>query len=237
MKNQYFGDVNDYKKYGILRILQKAFPDDKIAICWMLTPDDGSSDGKKLGHFNNKKNERRCDPDLFDLLHKSTILNKQRSVSEAEEIFPADSVVFFKEIISDDMKKREQYFSNLKHSATGCKLMFFDPDIGIAPASIIKGRKDSSMYIYSDEIKDFYGSDKSVLIYQHFPRIERTAFIENTAKILLINTGASDVVAFRTSHVVYFLLVAENKSKAILNSCNLILDKWNGFIIVDHFSH
>ena len=39
MKNQYFGDINDYRKYGLLRILSTYGPI-KTAVCWMLTPDD-----------------------------------------------------------------------------------------------------------------------------------------------------------------------------------------------------
>ena len=44
MKNQYFGDVNDYRKYGLLRVFanQAAF---NIGVCWMLTPDDERRDG------------------------------------------------------------------------------------------------------------------------------------------------------------------------------------------------
>ena len=36
MKNQYFGDVNDYRKYGLLRLLGRAGKV-KIGVCWMLT--------------------------------------------------------------------------------------------------------------------------------------------------------------------------------------------------------
>jgi hypothetical protein len=44
MKNQYFGDINDYHKYGLLRQLGKG-GQLTTAVCWMLTPDDGRSDG------------------------------------------------------------------------------------------------------------------------------------------------------------------------------------------------
>ncbi len=44
MKNQYFGDVNDYRKYGLLRALQGDGAGG-LLVAWMLTPDDGSGDG------------------------------------------------------------------------------------------------------------------------------------------------------------------------------------------------
>jgi hypothetical protein len=39
VKNQYLGDINDYRKYGLLRALTNG-GEIKTAICWMLTPDD-----------------------------------------------------------------------------------------------------------------------------------------------------------------------------------------------------
>jgi hypothetical protein len=44
MKNQYFGDINDYRKYGLLRAWQAA-GNGTLLVAWMLTPDDGSRDG------------------------------------------------------------------------------------------------------------------------------------------------------------------------------------------------
>jgi hypothetical protein len=40
MKNQYFGDINDYRKYGLLRILSDE-GSMRTGVCWMLTRDDG----------------------------------------------------------------------------------------------------------------------------------------------------------------------------------------------------
>jgi hypothetical protein len=44
VKDQYFGDVNDYLKYGILRELAKSAG--TLHVVWRLTPSDGSTDGK-----------------------------------------------------------------------------------------------------------------------------------------------------------------------------------------------
>lgn len=40
MKHQYIGDINDYRKYALLRTLS-ADGVNRIGVCWMLTPDDG----------------------------------------------------------------------------------------------------------------------------------------------------------------------------------------------------
>ena len=47
MKNQYFGDVNDYRKYGLLRLLAHAGL--KIGVCWMLTEDGRKGARKRNG--------------------------------------------------------------------------------------------------------------------------------------------------------------------------------------------
>jgi hypothetical protein len=39
VRNQFFGDINDYHKYGLLRALS-GDGDLKVGVCWMLTPDD-----------------------------------------------------------------------------------------------------------------------------------------------------------------------------------------------------
>ena len=44
MKNQYFGDINDYRKYGLIRALQ-AEAQLRALVAWMLTPNDGRRDG------------------------------------------------------------------------------------------------------------------------------------------------------------------------------------------------
>ena len=49
MKNQYVGDVNDYRKYGLLRCLVSS-GELRTLVAWMLTPDDDSSDGKLRGY-------------------------------------------------------------------------------------------------------------------------------------------------------------------------------------------
>lgn len=55
MKNQYFGDIYDYIKYGLLRRLSH-YGNISTAVCWMLT----ENDDKKDGHRVNYLREPRC---------------------------------------------------------------------------------------------------------------------------------------------------------------------------------
>ena len=61
MKNQYFGDVNDYRKYGLLRILS-ASGQAGVGVCWMLTPSDGRTDGQLLTYLDQPARYRNFAP-------------------------------------------------------------------------------------------------------------------------------------------------------------------------------
>jgi hypothetical protein len=60
MKNQYFGDVNDYRKYGLIRLLTGR-GEISTAVCWMLTPDDDRTDGKFTDYLGSPEKWRRSD--------------------------------------------------------------------------------------------------------------------------------------------------------------------------------
>lgn len=51
MKNQYVGDVNDYRKYGLIRAIHSA-SGFRILVAWMLTRDDGRTDGQTTGYLD-----------------------------------------------------------------------------------------------------------------------------------------------------------------------------------------
>ena len=64
MKNQYFGDINDYRKYGLLRLLQST-GNGRLLVAWMLTPDDGSRDGGRRSYLRDPGAWNRYEAELF----------------------------------------------------------------------------------------------------------------------------------------------------------------------------
>ena len=75
MKNQYFGDVGDYGKYGLLKFLGER--DVKIAVNWYLTKDDEnkSGDGGFIDYLKEKNEQKylKYDPDLFATLKEMVL--------------------------------------------------------------------------------------------------------------------------------------------------------------------
>jgi hypothetical protein len=63
MKDQYFGDINDYRKYGLLRAIIRT-TGFRIMVAWMLTPDDQSTDGKFVSYLEHPDKWAHHDPVL-----------------------------------------------------------------------------------------------------------------------------------------------------------------------------
>ena len=177
MKNQYFGDINDYKKYGILRTLSSGGKI-KISVCWMLTEDNDNNEGKFIDYLTKPDKFRKYDPELFDSLSYTVKEIKQRKVTLASELNLIENALYYDKFLTDSISERENYFSDFKEHSRDCDLLFFDPDNGIEVGSKSYGKKGSNKYIYWKELKQFNKSGYSLLIYQHFPRESRKDFIK-----------------------------------------------------------
>jgi hypothetical protein len=89
MKVQYFGDVNDYRKFALLRLLSQV-GQFKIGVCWILTEDDASGQGDRRSYLKQPEKWRAYDPATFDALAKAPAaptINDLRRV-EAEALVP-----------------------------------------------------------------------------------------------------------------------------------------------------
>ena len=207
MKDSYFGDINDYYKYGLIRIIT-VHAELTSSICWMLTKDEGSRDGRKLKYLMNPSKWSGFDPELFSELRNIVVDEQNRGFRYARERNLIPSASYFEEYLSDDLQARTKYMESFMHLSSSAKLLFFDPDNGMEVASVRLGRKGSSKYLYWEELDAFSPRDASILIYQHFPRVERQRFIDQQANRFLSETEYSHVMSFRTANVVFFLLIA-----------------------------
>jgi hypothetical protein len=206
MKNQYVGDINDYRKYTLLRAL--AGPGDiQIGVCWMLTPSDGRPDGGKIQYLDDPSRYRSYDPDLFDLLRSviATLDKRHLAFIEASGIVPGAR--YFDEIIPDDAEGRSAFFRAAMAKLAQSDLIFFDPDNGLDVPSKAKGKRNSSKFIYRDEVTTVFNKGKSVLIYQHFTREERSRFVERIGRSLKDLMPDASIWAFRTAHVVFLFVI------------------------------
>ena len=209
MKNQYVGDINDYKKYSLIEIISQVL-NEKILFAWMLTDYDGRNDGKKLDYLQNKKNESQLNPDLFEKL--KSIDKKIHGIKDVQELL-GDKYNYYSETLCDGRDERAKYFEALLVEAKKAGLVFFDPDNGIEVKSVECGNKNSSKYLYWDEIQQFADWGKDILIYQHFPRKERISYISDL-KTELQEKTKMEVLPIVTENVL-FLLATKQRGKLI----------------------
>lgn len=226
MNNRYVGDINDYRKYGLLRLLTRSHSM-KHAVCWMRTPDERHSErSSRISYLHYPLIWSPYDPELFDCLRDIVVKRKIRNVSAIEKSGILGEGIFFSECIPDDIRGRARYFKSFMDRAQLADLLFFDPDNGIEVPSMPCGWKGSSKYLYWRELITAYTSGHSVLIYQHFPRITRQGFIASIADRLVRETGSPVVYSFRTTHVLFLLICFADHSDAIQQVIPEIEKKW-----------
>jgi hypothetical protein len=229
MKNQYFGDINDYRKYGLLRALQSNGAG-SLLVAWMLTPDDGGRDGGLRSYLKAPDSWAKYDPGLFaglaDLLRGAP----QSSVSliERSELLPRAS--YHSAPVPDVCRERDAWRNDLLRIASGVDLVFLDPDNGIEVPSRPVGRKGSSKYVTWNEVQALWDTGCSLLIYQHFRREARDAFARRLVSELGEHIGACFTEAFRTPHVLFLLAAQDRHAQRYGDIVPLLSNRWNGQI-------
>ncbi|MCK4911505.1 MAG: hypothetical protein KAR83_07670 [Thermodesulfovibrionales bacterium] len=220
MKNQYYGDISDFIKYAMLRHLSVG-GNYRLGINWYLTEDDNSTDGKKIKYLEQPNKWQEYDSTLFVNLYESVIKQKKRKVSRAEVDIDIGNAVFYDSVTPDAKDERKKWFENSLKTLNNCELIFLDPDNGLSVKSVAYGRKKSSKFVYDHELKSLWdsGKSKSIVLYQHFPMIERKIFMDDSSKRISDLLGCSRVICLKTAHVVFFVIPCKAHAPTISNLC------------------
>lgn len=223
MKHQHFGDEIDYRKYSLIRALTAA-GDVSVGVCWMFTDTDGRNDGRFTSYLDQPKH-RRCDPPLYDAVAEA-MASGSRYLDHVSRLILLPGARFHSALVPDKRVPRGEFFRSVMATLTGVALLFFDPDNGLEVPSKPLGRRDSSKFLLWSELEAAYSSGHSVLVYQHFPREPRPAFIARMKQELHIRTGANEVVAFSTSRVLYLLSAQDRHVSALRVGAEAVARAW-----------
>jgi hypothetical protein len=226
MKNQYFGDVNDYRKYGLLRELASDGAL-RIGFCWMLTPNDTGPDGEKTEYLDDARQDTwRCyDPELYDFLrikvHGHEDEPSSRDVTNLT-VAHIPGGEFYSRILPDSNVDRGEYFKGMWSQFTDSKvdLIFFDPDDGLANNNVSqsplkKGHRGSAKKLFRDEVQNSLSNGFSVILYQHFDRTSREGLVSRIGVELAGMTAEKQCYSFWTPHVAFFLIPHSRHSKQV----------------------
>ncbi len=208
MKNQYFGDVSDYMKYGLLRLLTDGGL--TLGVNWMLTPNDDGPDGKKREYLSAPSKWRGCDEALYDGLTALLDGGRTPDVSLLENSDLLSDTTFFSDLVPDGKEDRVAWASQSLDTLNGCDLVFLDPDNGLEIKSKKIGTKNSRKFALWDEVRAYWEQGSSLLIYQHWIHMERSAFFNQQATHLKELLGVDQVIGVSTAHVL-FLLVPQSQ--------------------------
>lgn len=229
MKNQYFGDINDYRKYGLLRSILHA-TGLRLLMAWMLTPDDGSTDGEFVSYLQQSRKWAAHDVVLFQTLKGLLAGERERCVALIEETDLLPNTDYFSAVTPDQGQKRSAWFTSLAEQARRANFVFLDPDNGIEVKSKPYGRKGSSKFLFWREVETLWASGKSLLIYQHFIREKRPQFIQRMLTALRLVASNSYVEAFSTANVVFLMALQPDHQHLHQPIVDLVQKNWAGQI-------
>jgi hypothetical protein len=188
MQNRYFGDVGDFGKYGLLRVLGGFDGEQslKLGVVWYLFPDEGhNADGKHVGYLQkNDATFRNCDQQLYDKLRELLYddlglieANRHTGFAETSNLLP-NGTIFYSEPLSylDGMSSaarsslRNEWFAKALAITADADFVFLDPDNGIECASVKRTSSKGPKYAFWTDIDAFVERGQSMVIYHHLNR-------------------------------------------------------------------
>ena len=179
MKDQYFGDRNDYFKYDLAIFLSEQLTGIKrFTFIPMLTANDGGGDGELIGYRQGAGR-----PDLYKFL-KDRLKKKQRKILHLRQYFKTNGLQFKYCPHGDSLdgeftnKDRDAYFRSIPTGDLQKAVILLDPDNGVE----VKSATDRTLhkYVKFEEVNDlFHRMDESYVltIYQHLPHSHRRTFL------------------------------------------------------------
>jgi len=134
MQNRYTGDIGDFAKYGLLRMLAERH---LLGVAWYLFPDESANyDGKYTEYLEQPDKWRHLDPALFEGL-RSIVMSDRRSVQQIEAAGLLGNAIFsktplaFKGQAGARAAQRAKWFQNILSELSDCGVVFLDPDNGL----------------------------------------------------------------------------------------------------------
>lgn len=220
MKNQYFGDRNDFFKYDlVLNLIEKIENLKCFTFIPMLTEDDDSDDGALTCYSGNRRKE-------LDNFLKSCIKKSDRKVKNFRlfmsrykhiEYHPYRDGKYFSHA------EREQYFHSIHSSILNGSIILIDPDNGFEVKSMRSGT--GHKYLKYSELSTIYARmdyNSLILVYQHIPRVKREIFFTQIGQKICKYTNTKDPMCLSDNRIVFFIIAKtdklQNKTWRVLNN-------------------
>lgn len=235
MQNRYVADIGDFGKYGLLKHIASLKL--TLGVHWCLVPDEKhNDDGRFISYLNKPKKYEFIDAELYHQLQgiirkweRSNRNELKRNIKIVErKIFGDSNILFYSKELSDK-DLREQYFKESMKKMNNCNIVFFDPDNGIEVKSVGKKSKKAFKYVYLDELKRYYDSGKSLIVYQHKDRTKDC--YSRKLKLLkqrFINSQIFYLSFLETSKRAYFFIIQKKHASSVQKIIDIFMrSNWN----------
>ncbi len=238
MQDRYSGDIGDFSKLGLLRVLKDA--GFSIGLNWYLTPDEKhNNDGRHIDYlkedYPKKEMIRSCDPLLWDEL-KQVVDEKKRHISslEKESILSAkynsEKLDFHGRTKNERIAIRKEWHEKALLAMKNIDIVCADPDNGLIVPSAIERPKENK-YILPDEIQDYYKQGSSVIYYQHKARRCDQFYVDQFAALLhgldIPESSGSILKFIPVSQRYYcFILQPEHKERVTRAIDHMLKTRW-----------
>ena len=218
MRDSYVGDVGDFGKYALLNAL--AGNDLRLGVLWCR---NSEPDTTQDGRFIEYPELRPCDPDLYDRLGQ-LLKNKQRTLTHLENngILPSNTLFcgsavpapqnpcFSPASREAQSHLRSIWFEEGFKKLSEAKLVFLDPDNGLASSRCKKHLRSSVKYIFDDEVAAWLKRGQSVVLYQHQQRRSLSDQVSQQREILAAGKLCHVVSFHRRAARIYYILPAKD---------------------------
>ena len=227
MKNQYFGDLADYRKYGLMRALAGAGL--SVGVCWMLTPNDNTRHGKNAGYLRRPGWEawEKCDPPLFEFLRQTREggrLHVREAEGESRDGGNFAGFGFYSRPFCG--VRRREYFADARRRLRGRDVVFLDPDKGMRPRA-----KMEDAHLDWADAEEVFAAGHSLAVTQ-FPRWSAPegnlqAMAEKRDELAKRLNAEIRVAHFCDHPWLFFLLAAQPRhASAIARAAERLRQKW-----------
>lgn len=209
MQDRYAGDVGDFGKYGLLRLLcgQPHTSRLRLGVVWCLVPcETHNQDGKHVGYLRDERRFRRCDPELFDSLQRmfgqssGSVKETPRTIAaiESSSILPRDTLFHGAPLsypetmpVQARLELRRRWLDLALENVAEADIVFLDPDNGIECSSVGRASLKGPKFIFWDEVEEFASlrREQSLVVYHHTNRrkassLEKDSSYEQVEELL-----------------------------------------------------
>lgn len=252
MQNRYFGDIGDFSKYGMMRVIQKSGL--AVGLNWYLYPDEThNNDGKHLSYLHKDRHRlSECDPELYAFLklHAQRVQSGEatRNIETIEKSGLLPNTCFFSELLFHNdwryrITHRTDWHNKSIKALSPAQVIFYDPDNGFEIPSVKATQKHGGKYALLDEVKKQFHKGKSLVVYNHgplwFKKGELEPYVDKILDRITTSLGESTTVVclqwVTTAKRFYFLIIQPEHKAPLESSIELLTSgHWaNHFRVID----